>query len=92
AVLGCDPQNNKHKGGPTKLNIGTNCLIREGVTMHKGSDSARGYTSVGDNCSFLAYAHVAQDCDIGDYVTFSNNVMIGGHTTIGHHAILGGGA
>ena len=92
AVLGCDPQNNKHKGGPTKLNIGTNCLIREGVTMHKGSDSARGYTSVGDNCSFLAYAHVAHDCDIGDYVTFSNNVMIGGHTTIGHHAILGGGA
>jgi len=92
AVLGCDPQNNKHKGGPTTLKIGANCMIREGVTMHRGSDSARGYTSVGDDCSFLAYAHVAHDCDIGDHVTFSNNVMIGGHTTIEHHAILGGGA
>lgn len=92
AVLGCDPQNGKHKGGPTTLIIGKNCTIREGVTMHRGSDSSRGYTSVGDDCSFLAYAHVAHDCDIGDHVTFSNNVMIGGHTTIGHHAILGGGA
>ncbi|MBN9045841.1 MAG: acyl-ACP--UDP-N-acetylglucosamine O-acyltransferase [Rhizobiales bacterium] len=92
AVLGCDPQNNKHKGGPTTLVVGRNCNIREGVTMHRGSDSARGYTTVGDDCSFLAYAHVAHDCDIGDHVTFSNNVMIGGHTTIGHHAILGGGA
>ncbi|MBV2144596.1 acyl-ACP--UDP-N-acetylglucosamine O-acyltransferase [Falsochrobactrum sp. TDYN1] len=92
AVLGCDPQNGKHKGGPTTLDVGVNCLIREGVTMHRGSDSSRGYTSIGDNCQFLAYAHVAHDCDIGDYVTFANNVMVGGHTVIGHHAILGGGA
>lgn len=92
AVLGCDPQNGKHKGGPTTLTVGENCLIREGVTMHRGSDSARGYTSVGSDCTFLAYAHVAHDCDVGDHVTFSNNVMIGGHTTIEHHAILGGGA
>ncbi|NKC02729.1 acyl-ACP--UDP-N-acetylglucosamine O-acyltransferase [Brucella haematophila] len=92
AVLGCDPQNGKHKGGPTTLTVGANCLIREGVTMHRGSDSARGYTSVGSDCTFLAYAHVAHDCDVGDHVTFSNNVMIGGHTTIEHHAILGGGA
>ena len=92
AVLGCDPQNGKHKGGPTTLTVGENCLIREGVTMHRGSDSARGYTSVGNDCTFLAYAHVAHDCDVGDHVTFSNNVMIGGHTTIEHHAILGGGA
>lgn len=92
AILGCDPQNGKHKGGPTTLNIGVNCLIREGVTMHRGSDSSRGYTSIGDNCQFLAYAHVAHDCDVGDHVTFANNVMVGGHTIIGHHAILGGGA
>ncbi|MND32568.1 Acyl-[acyl-carrier-protein]--UDP-N-acetylglucosamine O-acyltransferase [compost metagenome] len=92
AILGCDPQNGKHKGGPTKLIVGTNCLIREGVTMHRGSDSSRGYTSVGDNCQFLAYAHVAHDCDVGDHVTFANNVMIGGHVEIGHHAILGGGS
>jgi UDP-N-acetylglucosamine acyltransferase len=92
AILGCDPQNGKHKGGPTTLIIGRNCTIREGVTMHRGSDSSRGYTSIGDNCSFLAYAHVAHDCDVGNHVTFANNVMIGGHCVIGDYAILGGGA
>jgi len=91
AVLGGDPQNNKHQGGETSLVIGENCLIREGVTMNRGSDYARGTTIVGNHCQFLAYAHVAHDCVLGDHVTFSNNVMIGGHVTIGDHVIIGGG-
>lgn len=53
AVLGADPQNNKHKGGHTTLSIGKNCTIREGVTMHRGSDSSIGMTIVGDNCQFF---------------------------------------
>jgi UDP-N-acetylglucosamine acyltransferase len=92
AVLGGDPQNTKHKGGHTTLVIGKNCMIREGVTMHRGTDGSRGETTVGDNCMFLAYAHVAHDCVIGDNVTFSNNVMIGGHVTVGNNVIIGGGA
>lgn len=92
AILGGDPQNAKHEGGPTTLEIGRNCLIREGVTMHRGSDTSRAHTTVGNDCSFLAYAHVAHDSVIGDHVTFANNVMIGGHVTIGDHAILGGGS
>ncbi len=92
AILGGEPQNTKHKGGHTTLTIGRNCTIREGVTMHRGTDSSRGYTTVGDNCMFLAYSHVAHDCDIGDNVTFSNNVMIGGHVTVGNNVIIGGGA
>ncbi|QND52779.1 acyl-ACP--UDP-N-acetylglucosamine O-acyltransferase [Phyllobacterium sp. 628] len=92
AILGGDPQNTKHKGGRTTLIIGKNCVIREGVTMHRGTDSSRGTTTVGDNCMFLAYSHVAHDCEIGNSVTFSNNVMIGGHVTIGNNVIIGGGA
>lgn len=92
AVLGGDPQNTKHKGGHTTLVIGKNCVIREGVTMHRGTDGSRGITTVGENCMFLAYSHVAHDCIIGDNVTFSNNVMIGGHVTIGDNVIIGGGA
>ncbi len=91
AILGAAPQNTKHKGGPTTLVIGKNCLIREGVTMHTGSDSSTGRTVVGDDCSFLAYAHVAHDCVLGNKVTFANNVMIGGHVTIGDSVIIGGG-
>lgn len=92
AVLGCEPQNGKHTGGPTTLEIGTHCTIREGVTMHCGSDTSRGRTIVGDHCTFLAYAHVAHDCIVEDHVTFANNVMVGGHCEIGHRAILGGGS
>ena len=91
AIIGAAPQNGKHKGGATKLFVGKNCLIREGVTMHTGSDSSTGVTRVGDNCTFLAYAHVAHDCTLGNSVTFANNVMIGGHVEIGDHVIIGGG-
>ena len=91
AILGAAPQNGKHKGGPTKLIIGKNCQIREGVTMHTGSDTSIGVTTVGDNCTFLAYAHVAHDCTLGNNVTFANNVMIGGHVEIGNNVIIGGG-
>jgi len=91
AILGGMPQNNKHKGGETSLVIGKNCIIREGVTMHRGSDYANGVTIIGDDCQFLAYAHVAHDCILGHHVTFSNNVMIGGHVEIGDHVIIGGG-
>jgi len=91
AVLGGEPQNNKHQGGETALVVGKNCLIREGVTMNRGSDCSRGVTRIGENCQFLAYAHVAHDCVLGDHVTFANNVMIGGHVEIGDHVIIGGG-
>ncbi|WP_317993127.1 acyl-ACP--UDP-N-acetylglucosamine O-acyltransferase [Bartonella gliris] len=91
-VLGADPQNNKHRGGHTTLSIGKNCTIREGVTMHRGSDSSVGMTIVGDNCQFFCYAHVAHDCHVGNDVTFANNAMIAGHVTVGDCAIIGGGA
>lgn len=92
AVLGTEPQNTKHTGGHTTLTIGSHCLIREGVTMHRGTDTSRGKTTVGDHCMFLAYSHVSHDSEIGNHVTFSNNVMIGGHVTIGDRVIIGGGA
>ncbi len=92
AVLGYEPQNTKHKGGRTTLTIGASTVIREGVTMHTGTDTARGATEVGANCMFLAYSHVSHDSRIGNHVTFANNVMIGGHCDIGDHVIIGGGA
>jgi UDP-N-acetylglucosamine acyltransferase len=92
AVLGGDPQNTGHKGRRTTLTVGRNCLIREGVTMNRGTDMSIGNTKVGDDCMFLAYAHVAHDCQIGDYVVMANNVALAGHCVVGDRAILGGGA
>ncbi|MCI5076982.1 acyl-ACP--UDP-N-acetylglucosamine O-acyltransferase [Oricola sp.] len=92
AILGGEPQNTAYKGERTRLVIGRNNTIREGVTMHIGTGNARGETTVGDHCMFLAYSHVAHDSVLGDHVTFANNVMIGGHAVIGDRVIIGGGA
>ena len=90
ATLGAPPQNSKHKGGRTTLSIGSNCTIREGVTMHLGTDTSRGETIVGDNGNFLAYAHVAHDCIVGDNVTFANGATLGGHVEVGNNVTIGG--
>lgn len=90
AILGGPPQNNKHKGGPTTLVIGNNCTIREAVTMHRGTDTSRGTTTVGDNCNFLAYVHIAHDCAIGRNVTMANLATLGGHCEIGDFVNFGG--
>ncbi|MDX8441908.1 acyl-ACP--UDP-N-acetylglucosamine O-acyltransferase [Mesorhizobium australafricanum] len=90
ATLGAPPQNTKHKGGRTTLVIGANCTIREGVTMHVGTDSSRGETTVGDNGNFLAYAHIAHDCVVGKNATFANGATLGGHCEIGDNVYIGG--
>jgi UDP-N-acetylglucosamine acyltransferase len=90
AALGGLPQNARHKGGRTTLLIGRNCTIREGVTMHTGTDTSRGETIVGDGGSFLAYTHVAHDCIIGKNVTFANDATLTGHCEIGDNVIIGG--
>lgn len=90
AILGAPPQNAKHKGGRTTLVIGKNCTIREGVTMHTGTDTSRGETIVGDNGNFLAYAHIAHDCIVGSNATFANGATLGGHCEIGNNVNIGG--
>ncbi len=90
AVLGAVPQNMKHEGGRTTLVIGRNCVIREAVTMHAGSDTSRGETVIGENGNFLAYSHIAHDCVVGSNVTFANGATLGGHCDIGDHVIVGG--
>ena len=90
ATLGAPPQNAKHKGGRTTLVIGRNCTIRESVTMHRGTDTSRGETLVGDNGNFLAYSHVAHDCVVGRNVTLANLATLGGHAEIGDFVGMGG--
>jgi UDP-N-acetylglucosamine acyltransferase len=92
ASIGHQPQDLKFKGEPSTLTIGSDCMIREGVTMNPGTEGGGLVTTVGDRCVFLAGSHVAHDCRIGDNVIFSNNVMLAGHCQVGAFAIIGGGA
>ncbi len=92
ASLGHQPQDLKYKGEPSTLTIGSDCQIREGVTMNPGTEGGGMITSVGDGCAFLANSHVGHDCRVGNGVIFSNNVMLAGHCEVGDYAIIGGGA
>lgn len=92
ASIGHEPQDLKFRGEPSTLVIGSDCLIREGVTMNPGTAGGMMTTVVGDRCTFLANSHVAHDCRVGDDVILSNNVMLAGHTRIGDFVIMGGGS
>jgi UDP-N-acetylglucosamine acyltransferase len=90
ASLGTPPQSNAYRGGDTRLVIGRDCRIREGVTINTGTEDGGGLTTVGDRCFMMVNSHVGHDCVIGDDVTFANGVVVGGHVTIDNHVFLGG--
>ncbi len=90
ASVGEAPQDLKYAGEPTRLIIGDNNVIREYVTLHRGTVDGGGVTRLGNGNLLMAYAHVAHDCIIGDGVIMSNAASIAGHVTLGDQAILGG--
>lgn len=92
ASIGQVPQDLKFHGEDSVLEIGSDCIIREGVTMNPGTEGGGLLTRVGDHSVFLANSHVAHDAKVGNHVIFSNNVMLAGHCEVGDYAILGGGA
>lgn len=89
-ALGEPPQDFKYKGGEVRLEIGDRNTLREQVTMHLGTPTARGITRVGSGGYFMVGAHVAHDCIVGDNVVFANNATLGGESTLGDFVIMGG--
>ncbi len=90
AAIGGDPQDKKFAGERTELVIGDGNMIREFVTINRGTGSGGGITRVGHRNWFLAYVHVAHDCIVGDDCVFSNNATLAGHVEVGNHVILSG--
>ncbi len=91
AVIGAVPQDLKFHGEYTTVEIGDNTVIRECVTIHRGT-SDRKITKVGKNCLIMGYVHIAHDCILGDHVILANYVGLSGHVTIDDYAILEGKA
>jgi len=89
ASVGGPPQDLKYKGEPTLLEVGDKTVVRECVTLNRGTVES-GKTVIGSNCLFMAYSHVAHDCKIGSNVIMANCASLGGHVVIGDWAILGG--
>lgn len=90
AYLGGAPQHVRYEGEPSRLEIGSDNIIREHVTMHRGTKLDNMVTRVGDHGFFMVGSHVAHDCVIGDHVIFANNASLSGHVEVGHHVIIGG--
>lgn len=90
AAVGLQPQDLKYKGEPSRLEIGTDNIIREHATLHPGTAGGGLLTKVGDHCLLMVATHVAHDCRLGDHVVMANNATLGGHVMVGDWAILGG--
>jgi len=90
ASVGEDPQDTKYSGEETFLAIGDGNLIREYVTLNRGTVQDAGETRIGNHNLFLAYSHVAHDCRIGNHVIMANAASLAGHVKVQDWAILGG--
>ncbi|MET0331482.1 MAG: acyl-ACP--UDP-N-acetylglucosamine O-acyltransferase, partial [Dyella sp.] len=90
ASLGGDPQDKKFAGEQTELVIGDRNLIREFVTINRGTGDGGGVTRIGNDNWMLAYVHIAHDCQVGNHVVFSNYSALAGHVHVGDWTILSG--
>lgn len=91
AVIGAIPQDLKFHGEETTAHIGSGTVIRECVTVNRGT-AAKGRTVVGENCLIMAYSHVAHDCLLGNRVIMSNSTQLAGEVQVDDFAVIGGGS
>ncbi len=89
-TIGLPPQDIKYKGEPTGVRIGDRNIIREYITIHRGSVGGDGYTEVGSDNFLMAYVHIAHDCKVGNNVIMANAATLGGHVIVQDHAVIGG--
>ena len=90
-VIGAPPQDFSYQDEPTEVVIGDANVIRESVTINRGTAKGDGITRLGDNCYLMAACHVAHDCRLGDRVVLANATLLGGHVHVNHDATVSGG-
>lgn len=88
--LGAAPQAIRYRGEPTRLVIGDRNIIREFVTINRGTPEGGGITTMGSGNLIMAYSHIAHDCKIGNQVIMANSSTLAGHITVEDFAIVGG--
>jgi UDP-N-acetylglucosamine acyltransferase len=90
ASIGATPQAIKFSGEKTFVKIGRGSVIREFVTINRGTDFGTGITEVGEENLLMAYCHIAHDCQTGHKVILANNATLAGHITLGDYVTVGG--
>lgn len=89
ATVGMAPQDLKYAGEPTFVEIGERNVIREFVTIHRGTSGGGGKTRIGSDNLFMAQSHVAHDCQLGDGIIMANGATLAGHVEIADRANIG---
>lgn len=97
ASIGNVPQDLKHRGEATGLEIGDGNQIRENVTIHIGTVyggkvHGGGITRIGNNNLLMVNVHIGHDVQMGSRCIIANNAMIGGHIVLGDHVVVNGAA
>jgi len=90
ANIGASPQDLSYRDEETTLTIGDHNLIREYVSIHRGSVKGGGATVIGDHNMLMAYTHIAHDCRLGNHVIMANAATLSGHVVVEDCANLGG--
>jgi UDP-N-acetylglucosamine acyltransferase len=88
-AVGVPPQDLKYQGEPTGVEIGDRNVIRECVTLSRGTKGGGGMTRLGSDCLVMAYAHIGHDSQVGSHCILANGATLAGHVTIEDHATLG---
>ncbi len=89
AALGMDPQDVTYRGEPTRLEVGDGNVIREYVTITRGTAKGGGVTRIGSHILIMAYTHIGHDCVIGNHSMLVNAATLAGHVTVEEWAVVG---
>ncbi|HLH07292.1 MAG TPA: acyl-ACP--UDP-N-acetylglucosamine O-acyltransferase [Terriglobales bacterium] len=89
AAIGIEPQDISYRGEPTRLEIGNDNVIREYVTINRGTNKGGGTTRIGSHILIMAYSHIGHDCQIGDHAMLVNAATLAGHVTVEEWAVVG---
>lgn len=87
--IGTPPQDTKYRGERTELVIGNDNVVREFVTINRGTAGGGGITTIGSHNFFMAYAHIAHDSHVGSNTIFANNATLAGHVDVGDFVTVG---
>lgn len=91
-ALGGEPQDRSYNGEPTTVEIGDDTVLREFVSVHRGTVKGGGVTRIGARCMIMSHSHVGHDAELGDDCTLAGGTMIAGHVVLEDRVVTGGGA
>ena len=90
ASIGTPPQHLQYQDEPTKVVIGDHNIIREYVTINRGTSFGGGHTTLGNHNFLMAYVHIAHDCQLGNHIIMANAATLAGHIKLGNYTVVGG--